>query len=94
VQTLNSSPSLRGRVATEPLTAREIDTRARAIWENIAGETGTRRTHAQKVARLYLLCRDIQQAVIEGARFQTVRAVLDLIALVIARSYGMQPEAA
>ena len=92
-QMQNVSAVLR-REVSEPLTAREIDRAARAIWENIAGETGTRRTHAKKVARLYLLCSDLQQAVCEGARFRTVRAVLDLIGLVIARSYGMRMERA
>jgi hypothetical protein len=78
------------RPAPGPLTAREIDGKARAIWENIAAETGTRHTHALKVARLYNVCRDIQIAVAGGARFKTVVAVLDLIATTIARSFGMR----
>jgi hypothetical protein len=92
VQTQKSSPFL--RAIPEPLTAQEIDRQARAIYENIAAETGSRHTHAGKVARLYLLCRDIQHAALQGARFATVRRVLELIGEVFARSYGMQPRGA
>ena len=68
---------LRERIPS-PMTAREIDRRARAAWDNVAGATGARTSQAQKIARTYTLCRDLQQAVADGDA-GTGRAVVDLI---------------
>jgi hypothetical protein len=80
------------RVGPMPLDARELDRHCRDVWDNIAGETGLRTAHAKKVTRLYMLCRDIQQAALDGARFETVRKVIDLICHVAVRSFGMRLE--
>lgn len=81
------SPFLRVKTP-EPMSAREIDQRARACWEAIAGETGTRRTHAMKVARLYNVCRDLQVAREEGAGAKVLLAAGGLVLSVIAASLG------
>ena len=73
---------LRPKVPT-PVDAREIDRCARAIWDNIAGETGSRRETAAKVARLYNVCRDIQRAREQGAMAATLWAIVKLIIAVV-----------
>jgi len=90
----SSTGAVRAIVGPSPLDAIELNRRVRAVWDNIADETGLRTAHAKKVARLYNVCRDIQQAALEGARFATVRAVIDLIWEVAVRSYGMRMERA
>jgi hypothetical protein len=89
VQTQNTTACLRAIAGPTPLAGPELDRECRAVWDNIAGETGSRIAHAKRIARLYNLCRDVQQIGPYGARL-----ILRLVRLVVARSYGMQPEAA
>ena len=49
------------------------------------------RRNAQRIARTYLLARDLQQAIAEGGMIKTVLSVVRFFELVIARSYGMHP---
>ena len=76
------------------MDARALDRECRAVWDNVVGETGLRTVHAKKIARLYMVCRDIQQAALEGARFSTVCAVFKLIKFVVEQSFGSPMERA
>ena len=72
------------------MTAMDLDRECRRVWGSIADETSSRKAQRKKIARLYLICRDIQQAVRDGAGFRTVWAIVDLIASVARRSYGLR----
>jgi hypothetical protein len=80
------------RVGPMPLDARELDRRVRSVWGDIADETGLRTAHAKKIARLYNVCRDVQQAALSGARFETVRKVIELLYEVAIKSFGVRLE--
>jgi hypothetical protein len=68
----------------------EIDRTARAIWENIADETGRTGTHAGKVARLYLLCRDVQHARAAGAGVKSILAIAKLVTRVAENAVALR----
>jgi hypothetical protein len=76
--------------APGPMSAVEIDREARAIWENIAGETGSRRGLPGAIARTYLLARDIQRAIENGGMARTMWSLVRFFETVIARSFGMR----
>jgi len=71
------------------MDARELDRECRTVWAQIAHETGSWKAHAKKVARLFNVCRDIQQAIVEGRGLWTVRPLLTLLCRVAERSAGM-----
>jgi hypothetical protein len=59
-----------------------LDRQARAVWDEIAGETGSNKSHPSKVANLYNLLRNIQQARADGASAATVWKLVTLVATV------------
>lgn len=72
------------------MTPVEIDRRARAVWDDIAADTGRDLKHAQRVARLYGVCRDIQRAREAGAGGKTLMALGALVASVIANALSLR----
>lgn len=90
MQSLQSSAPFRSH--PEPLMPSEIDREARALWAQIAGETGSMRGQVKTVTRTYLLARDIQRAVADGGMRKTVLRIVRFFQWVIERSYGMQTE--
>lgn len=92
---MHTSSALLREQAIEPLTAREIDRRARAMWENIASETGSRRGLPSTIARTYLLARDVQRAIVDlGCTKPTAWAVVKFFAWVVEQSFGSRMERA
>lgn len=78
------SQFLRDRWTAAPaMSARVLDRRARAAWDNVCGATGARPRQVQRISRTYLLCRDLQAAVAEGAGEtvdEVIRVLTDTVA--------------
>jgi DNA-directed RNA polymerase specialized sigma subunit len=78
---------LRDDSAALPMSARELDRRAREVVGAIDNETGSRTAHAQRVARLYNIARDIQNACEAGCGADTARKIIGFLSTVLMRSY-------
>jgi hypothetical protein len=72
---------------TNPMSAAELNQRAREVWDNIADDAGSRTAHTHRIARLYGVARDIQHACEAGAGEMSVYRIIAFLASVFTRSY-------
>ena len=68
-------------------TAWELNQMARTLVESIDTETGNRKAHTERVARLYAVLRDIQHDAEGEARDTTVHKLVETVARVWANAF-------
>ena len=65
----------------------ELNQMARGIVDAIDAETGSRKQHAERVARLYAVLRDVQHAAEGEAKDMTVHRLVETVAKVWANAF-------
>ena len=65
----------------------KVNQMARTLVASIDAETGNRKGHSQRVARLYAVLRDIQTAAEQEANDMTVHKFVEVIARVWANAF-------
>jgi hypothetical protein len=78
---------VRGRTGPAILSPWDLNQLARGIVDAIDSETGNRKAHNERVARLYAVLRDVQTAAEQEARDVTVHKMIEALAQVWANAF-------